>query len=297
MQAPQIARPVSIPELSRRLQEGARNLEAQFLGKDEIIRLLFVSALAGEHLVMVGPPGTAKSALIRAFAQVIEARYFDYLLTRFTEPNEIFGPVDIQAFREGVYRRRLDGMLPEAEVVFLDEIFKANSAILNSLLTLLNARRFTHGNIAVRVPIISMYAASNEVPTDEALSALFDRFLLRVRVDYLDSYHFRGLLQKGIELEAKAMNPDVAPAGPVTSARELRELQRNFGNLLRFSEDFLATFKGLVFQIRSEGVGLSDRRIVKLLKLFAASAVLDGREAVNDSDLFVLRHVWNTPEQ
>lgn len=288
---------VSIPELSRRLQEGARNLESQFLGKEEIIRLLFVSALAGEHLVMVGPPGTAKSALIRAFAQVIEARYFDYLLTRFTEPNEIFGPVDIQAFREGIYRRRLDGMLPEAEVVFLDEIFKANSAILNSLLTLLNARRFTHGNIAVRVPIISMYAASNEVPTDEALSALFDRFLLRVRVDYLDSYHFRGLLQKGIELEAKAMNPDVPPPGPVTSARELRELQRNFGTLLRFSEDFLATFKGLVFQIRSEGVGLSDRRIVKLLKLFSASAVLDGREQVNDSDLFVLRHVWNTPEQ
>jgi MoxR-like ATPase len=296
--SPPVVRPaLSIPELARRLQDGARQLEAQFLGKEEIIRLLFVSALAGEHLVMVGPPGTAKSALIRAFAQVVEARYFDYLLTRFTEPNEIFGPVDIQAFREGIYRRRLDGMLPEAEVVFLDEIFKANSAILNSLLTLLNARRFTHGNFAVRVPLISLYAASNEVPTDEALSALFDRFLLRVRVDYLDSYHFRGLLQKGVELEAQHMNPDAPTLTPVISANELRELQRNFGKLLRFSEDFLATFKGLVFQIRSEGVGLSDRRIVKLLKLFAASAVFDGRDAVNDSDFFVLRHVWNTPEQ
>jgi len=298
MQAPHLARPtLSIPELARRLQDGARQLEAQFLGKEEIVRLLFVSALAGEHLVMVGPPGTAKSALIRAFAQVLEARYFDYLLTRFTEPNEIFGPVDIQAFREGTYRRRLDGMLPEAEVVFLDEIFKANSAILNSLLTLLNARRFTHGNVAVRVPLISLYAASNEVPTDEALSALFDRFLLRVRVDYLDSYHFRGLLQKGIDLEAQHMNPDAVQLTPVISSHDLRELQRNYSNLLRFSEDFLATFKGLVFQIRSEGVGLSDRRIVKLLKLFAASAVFDGRDTVNDSDFFVLRHVWNTPEQ
>ncbi len=296
--SPPIVRPtLSIPELARRLQDGARQLEAQFLGKEEIVRLLFVSALAGEHLVMVGPPGTAKSALIRAFAQVVEAKYFDYLLTRFTEPNEIFGPVDIQAFREGTYRRRLDGMLPEAEVVFLDEIFKANSAILNSLLTLLNARRFTHGNVAVRVPLISLYAASNEVPTDEALSALFDRFLLRVRVDYLDSYHFRGLLQKGVELEAQHMNPDAAQLTPVISSHELRELQRNYGKLLRFSEDFLATFKGLVFQIRSEGVGLSDRRIVKLLKLFAASAVFDGRDTVNDSDFFVLRHVWNTPEQ
>jgi MoxR-like ATPase len=283
--------------MARRLQDGARQLEAQFLGKEEVIRLLFVSALAGEHLVMVGPPGTAKSALLRGFAQVIDARYFDYLLTRFTEPNEIFGPVDIQSFREGTYRRRIEGMLPEAEIVFLDEIFKANSAILNSLLSLLNARRYTHGNQTVRVPLISMYAASNEVPNDEALSALFDRFLLRVRVDYLDSYHFRGLLQKGVELEARGMNPDAQPLLPVVSAAELLQLQRNFGKLLDFNEEFLATFKGLVFQIRSEGVGLSDRRIVKLLKLFAASAVFDGRDEVNDSDFFVLRHVWNTPEQ
>jgi MoxR-like ATPase len=287
----------AVVEMSRRLQDGARQLEAQFLGKEEIIRLLFIAAVAGEHLVMVGPPGTAKSALLRAFAQVIEAKYFDYLLTRFTEPNEIFGPVDIQAFRNGEYRRRIDGMLPQAEVVFLDEIFKANSAILNSLLTLLNARRFVHGNVTVRVPLISMYAASNEVPTDDALSALFDRFLLRVRVDYLDSYHFRGLLQKGIDLEAKGMNPEAEQIRPVVTAAQLLSIQRNFRDLLNFSEDFLATFKGLVFQIRSEGVGLSDRRVVKLLKLFAASAVFDGREAVNDSDFFILRHVWNTPEQ
>ena len=287
----------NLADLARRLQDGARQLQAQFLGKEEIIRLLFISAVAGEHLVMVGPPGTAKSALLRSFAQVIEAKYFDYLLTRFTEPNEIFGPVDIQAFRNGSYRRRLEGMLPEAEVVFLDEIFKANSAILNSLLTLLNSRRFMHGNETVRVPLISLYAASNEVPADEALSALFDRFLLRVRVDYLDSYHFRGLLQKGIELEAKGMDPEAEPLRPVVTADDLRALQQGFGGLLDFGEDFLATFKGLVFQIRSEGIGLSDRRIVKLLKLFAASAVFDGRSKVNDSDLFVLRHVWNTPEQ
>ena len=289
--------PESVAALSRHLQEGARLLQAQFLGKEEIIRLLFISAVAGEHLVMVGPPGTAKSALLRTFAQVIEAQYFDYLLTRFTEPNEIFGPVDIQAFRTGSYRRKIQGMLPEAEVVFLDEIFKANSAILNSLLTLLNSRRYTHGNETVRVPLISLYAASNEVPTDDALSALFDRFLLRVRVDYLDSYHFRGLLQKGIDLEANSMNPDAKELSPVISASDLRSLQQGFGQLLDFGEDFLATFKGLVFQIRSEGIGLSDRRIVKLLKLFAASAVFDGRHRVNDSDLFILRHVWNTPEQ
>lgn len=296
------AKPLAIPELARRLQDGARRLEAQFLGKEEMIRLLFVSAVAGEHMVMVGPPGTAKSALVRAFADTIEATYYDYLLTRFTEPNELFGPVDIQAFRQGSYRRRIEGMLPEAEIAFLDEIFKANSAILNSLLGVLNSRRFSHGNTTVDVPLISMFAASNEVPNDDALSALFDRFLLRVRVDYLDSYQFRGLLQKGAALEAAALEQRDSAGAELTkasvSASDLVAVQRQFGRLLEtMDEEFLATYKGLVFQIRSEGINLSDRRVVKMLKLFAASAVFDGREQVNDADFFVLRHVWNTPEQ
>jgi MoxR-like ATPase len=292
----------TIPELARRLQDGARRLEAQFLGKEEIIRLLFISAVAGEHMVMVGPPGTAKSALVRSFADTIDARYYDYLLTRFTEPNEIFGPVDIQAFRQGSYKRRIEGMLPEAEIAFLDEIFKANSAILNSLLGVLNSRRFSHGNTTISVPLISLFAASNEVPSDDALSALFDRFLLRVRVDYLDSYQFRGLLQKGAALEARALEAQAlgvtSSPKPAISAGDLVTVQREFGRLLEnMDEEFLATYKGLVFQIRSEGIGLSDRRVVKMLKLFAASAVFDGRDRVCDADFFVLRHVWNTPEQ
>jgi MoxR-like ATPase len=302
LQPPGARAATTIPELARRLQEGARRLEGQFLGKEEIIRLLFISAVAGEHMVMVGPPGTAKSALVRSFADTIDARYYDYLLTRFTEPNEIFGPVDIQAFRQGAYRRRIDGMLPEAEIAFLDEIFKANSAILNSLLGVLNSRRFSHGNTTVSVPLISLFAASNEVPSDDALSALFDRFLLRVRVDYLDSYQFRGLLQKGAALEARALESQslgvTSSPKPTVAAGDLVAVQREFGRLLEnMDEEFLATYKGLVFQIRSEGIGLSDRRVVKMLKLFAASAVFDGRERVNDADFFVLRHVWNTPEQ
>ncbi|RMG95562.1 MAG: AAA family ATPase [Deltaproteobacteria bacterium] len=279
-----------------RLGTAAARLSERFLGKEEVIRLMFVSVLAGEHMVMIGPPGTAKSALVRSFARVVDARYFDYLLTRFTEPNEIFGPVDIKAFREGVYRRRTEGMLPEAEIVFLDEIFKANSAILNSLLSLLNARMFMHGTHRIKVPLLSLFAASNEVPSDEALAALFDRFSLRVQVDYLDSYHFRGLLQKGSRLEAEAMDDDDG-LSPVVAAADVRHLQRKLAGRLDFDEDFLTTFKSLVFQMRSEGVGLSDRRVVKLLKLFAASAMLDGRDRVDTSDLFVLRHVWNTPEQ
>ena len=118
---------VDVARASAAFQDLARQMGAQFLDKQEIIRLMTVSAIAGEHMVIVGPPGTAKSAMIDMFAQLIDARYFEYLLTRFTEPNELFGPVDISAFREGRYTRRLENMLPTAEIVFLDEIFKSNS--------------------------------------------------------------------------------------------------------------------------------------------------------------------------
>src|SRR5213080_4054159 len=150
-----MAQAVAANSLPHRLAQIARTLESRFLGKDEVIRLLLIATLAGEHAVLVGPPGTAKSALIRMFARLLQANYFEYLLTRFTEPNEIFGPVDIAAFREGRYQRNTAGMLPEAEVVFLDEVFKSNSAILNALLTLLNERKFTSGGQVLRCPLIS----------------------------------------------------------------------------------------------------------------------------------------------
>src|SRR5580658_6405080 len=202
------ARPV-IDNLPRRLARLAKNLEGRFLGKDEVIRLLLIATIAGEHAVLIGPPGTAKSALIRTFARLIQARYFEYLLTRFTEPNEIFGPVDIAAFREGRYQRRIEGMLPEAEIVFLDEVFKSNSAILNALLTLLNERRYTSGGQILRCPRLSVFAASNEVPADGTLTAVFDRFLLRVHSDNLDAYHFNELLQRGIQNEIRQMTGEV----------------------------------------------------------------------------------------
>lgn len=280
-----------------KLRQVGRALEQTFLGKSEVIRLLLISAIAGEHMVLVGPPGTAKSALVRMFARLVQARHFEYLLTRFTEPNEIFGPIDIQAFREGHYRRRMEGMLPEAEIVFLDEVFKANSAILNSLLTVLNERTVTVGGEGHRVPLISAYAASNEVPSDEDLRAVFDRFLIRVRSDDLDSYHFHDLLQRGLDHEISKLEGRYDRMDPLLTSTDLRSLHEAFPQHMRFEDAFLSTYKGLVFQIRSEGISLSDRRAVKLLKLFAASAVLDGRTTADDGDLFVLRHVWNSPDQ
>lgn len=286
---------VTTESLPTRLAQVARSLQDRFLGKEEVIRLLLIASIAGEHAVLIGPPGTAKSALIRTFARTVHAHYFEYLLTRFTEPNEIFGPVDIGAFREGRYERRTEGMLPQAEIVFLDEVFKSNSAILNALLTLLNERRYTSGGQVVACPLLSAFGASNEVPSDETLTALYDRFILRIRNDNLDAYHFQDLLQKGLDNEILQVTD--APVHPLVTSRELAELQRGLLQRTRFSEEFFSQYKGLVFQVRAEGVSLSDRRVVKLLKLFAASAYLDGRAQPDASDLFVLKHVWNSEDQ
>src|SRR5690606_16706117 len=137
----------------------------------------------GENLFILGPPGTAKSALVNELGKLIEGQSFEYLLTRFTEPNELFGPFDIRRLREGELRTNTQGMLPEAHLVFLDELLNANSAILNSLLMVLNERVFRRGKEKCRLPTLMVIGASNSLPEDEALRALFDRFLLRVHCD------------------------------------------------------------------------------------------------------------------
>lgn len=296
MPSPQPQAQNQIAQFAARLQQAAQIMDRRFLDKQEIIRLLIISALAGEHMILVGPPGTAKSAIIRLFAQLVQARYFEYLLTRFTEPNELFGPVDMTAFRQGEYRRRVEGMLPEAEIVFLDEVFKANSAILNSLLTLLNERRYMNGAKVVHCPLLSVFGATNEVPNDENLQAIFDRFLVRVRSNNLDSYHFQNLVTRGMENELRQITGQEDDTRPLLTSEHLHSLHRGFAQLMRFPESFLTTYKGLIFQIRSEGISISDRRVVKLTKLFAASALFDGRSEPCEADFFVLKHIWNSLE-
>jgi MoxR-like ATPase len=284
--------------LCHKLRDVGRELDQRYLDKSELVRMLLITLVAGEHMLIVGPPGTAKSALVRHLARLIDARYFEYLLTRFSEPNEIFGPVDIKAFREGSYVRRVEAMLPEAEIVFLDEIFKSNSAILNSLLSILNERQFFTGSASIKVPLCSLYGATNEVPNDDALGAIFDRFLVRTLSENLDSFHFHGLVERGIRGEiAEISGSGILQAKPLVSLAEIRKMQARLGQFLQFPEEFLARYKGFIFQIRSEGVSVSDRRVVKLLKLFAASAILDGRAAANDGDFFILKHVWNSVDQ
>src|ERR1700720_2554930 len=178
-------------------QEVIGKLKKRFVGCDEVVDLIALAVVAREHLFLYGPPWTAKSALIRDFAQAVEGHYFEYLLTRFSEPNEIFGPIDIARLREGTVVTVTTGMLPEAEFVFLDELFNANSAILNNLLTVLNERTYRRGAETHALPLLSLFSASNHLPEDETLVALFDRFLLRCHVGNLHRDAMPELLRAG----------------------------------------------------------------------------------------------------
>src|SRR3954471_19247424 len=245
------ASPASAPALDaealrigHKLREVGRALDERYLDKSELVRLLLVTLVAGEHMLIVGPPGTAKSALVRHLARLIDARYFEYLLTRFSEPNEIFGPIDIKAFREGTYLRRVEAMLPDADIVFLDEIFKSNSAILNALLSILNERRFFTGAASIKVPLSSLFGATNEVPNDDALAAVFDRFLVRAPSETLDSFHFHGLVERGLRGEIEALSAEAEPpVRPLITLAEIRTLLRRLAQQLQFPEEFLARYK------------------------------------------------------
>src|SRR6185295_13977459 len=196
-------------------------LKSAFVGKDEIIDLLGVGLVGGENLFLLGPPGTAKGAIVQELARRIDGRVFDYLLTPFTEPNELFGPFDIRKLREGEMVTNTDGMLPEASFVFLDELLNANSAILNSLLMVLNERVFRRGRETRALPTLMVVGASNRLPEDDALGALFDRFLLRVRCDNVPEKRMSEVLAAGWKLE----QGNSKPTG-LLSVEEIESVQR-----------------------------------------------------------------------
>jgi MoxR-like ATPase len=264
-------------------------MKRDFVGKDEVIDLLGICLVGGENLFILGPPGTAKSALVHQLAARLEGKTFDYLLTRFTEPNELFGPFDIRKLRDGELQTNTDGMLPEASLVFLDELLNANSAILNSLLVALNERLFRRGKETRPLAALMFVGASNHLPEDDALQALFDRFLLRVHCDNVPGERLPDVLTAGWKLAA---------GGTTKSSLHFDELRRAQSALSGVGLAAMRQpFAELVARIRHAGIPVSDRRAVKLQRVIAASALLCGRNEARLSDLWVVRHIWDTEEQ
>ncbi|MCR9119097.1 MAG: AAA family ATPase [bacterium] len=281
----------SVLQLGQRLTNDVlAPMKDAFVGKDEIIDLLGVSLVAKENLFILGPPGTAKSALVQELARRIEGRVFDYLLTRFTEPNELVGPFDIRKLREGDLVTNTEGMLPEAAFVFLDELLNANSAILNSLLMVLNERVFRRGRETRKLPTLMVVGASNNLPEDDALGALFDRFLLRVRCDNVQHEQLTSVLEAGWKLDITAS--EKRPTISVDDVNQLHGLLRSV-DFTNIRSDYVE----VIHRLRHAGIGVSDRRAVKLQRILAASALLCGRLHANRTDLWVLRYIWDTDEQ
>ncbi|MCA6363293.1 MAG: AAA family ATPase [Bacteroidetes bacterium] len=282
--------PDTLPQ-AEALNRALQHLKDTFVGKDDIADLMGISLVARENLFLLGPPGTAKSALVRELALTLNGRSFEYLLTRFTEPNEIFGPFDIRKLREGELVTNTEGMLPEANLIFLDELLNANSAILNSMLMVLNERVFRRGRERRDLPALMIVGASNHLPEDEALRALFDRFLLRVRCDYVDPQQMNELLDAGWAIEQKQPRKP----RPQLDADDVLFLQQQLATV--DLQPVRSAFIQLITQLRNAGVPVSDRRAVKLQRLIAASALLCHRHTALVSDLWVMRYIWDTNEQ
>src|SRR5829696_5509573 len=197
-------------DLRKRINRFRTSLGRFFVNKQDIIDLMCVAAIAQEPLLLIGPPGTAKSDIVVKFKDALgisQEDYFEYMLTRFTEPSEIIGAIDIKELRDGRYIRRSSGKLPTAKLVFLDEIFKSNSAILNILLTIINEKKFYQEGKPEPVPLRIMFAATNEIPEQGELAALKDRFVLKIMSRSVQDEFFTELIDAGLQGEAyKGLN-------------------------------------------------------------------------------------------
>jgi MoxR-like ATPase len=279
-------------QLTTRLRELRDALSEGLIERDLAIRLALLAALAGEHLILHGPPGTAKSLVARRLQVAFRgATYFERLLTRFSVPEELFGPLSIKGLEEDRYHRLTKGYLPAASVAFLDEIFKANSAILNALLTLLNEREFDNGAERETTPLVSVVAASNELPEGEELGALFDRFLLRLHVGPVSKAGFTPLLQ------LRGSSTVAVPEGLALSTADVERVQTLAQGVTVPTE-----VESLLTELRdwctSEGIYVSDRRWRKVVKLLQVSAATHGRSHVSVWDAWLLQHcLWNEPGQ
>ena len=288
--------PSAVPDLDNALRQHVRAaldlLGAGLLERETEVALLLLAALAGEHLLLLGPPGTAKSELGRRLSVLTGGRYFERLLTRFSVPEELFGPLSLAALEQGKYVRETDGYLPTAECAFIDEVFKANSAILNALLTILNERLFDNGSERLRVPLLCLVGASNEMPESEELDALYDRFLLRRAVKPLSSAGVRKLA--ALASRGGTDGGAFKPGGTPLRLDDLRACRAAALSSVAVPEpvvDLLCNLRTFLADKAEPPVYVSDRRFAKSVTLLQVAAHANGAKEVTPYDCLLLEFV------
>src|ERR671922_1231568 len=261
-----------------KLKKIREELRQTFIERAELIDGALAALLCSHHVLIIGPPGTAKSMLADEICRRIEgANYFQWLLTRFTTPEEIFGAVSLKALEQDDYRRVTSYKLPEAHIAFLDEIFKANSSILNALLTLINERLFHNGKEIVRVPLLTLFGASNELPEEEELTALYDRFLVRFVVKYItEDFRFLRMLESQAQTERTEL-----------SFAELTDMQKQVQDVSVPSHVF-RSIADIRRELGKKSIQASDRRYRQSIALLKARAYLEGADKVDEKNLFFL---------
>jgi len=271
-----------------KLTEIRNELKARYLERDEVIDGTLIALLTGNHMLLIGPPGTAKSQLVSEVCNKIQdAQYFQWLLTKFTAPEELFGAVSLKGLENDEYRRVTKGKLPEAHIIFLDEVFKASSSILNTLLTVMNERIYYNGTEISEIPLISMFGASNELPAEEdELEALYDRFLLRYVVDYIkEDFRFLKLLQGGGTDKSEA----------IITQEELDDCKSQARETV-VPSNILKLIGRIRTELKKKGISPSDRRYKQSISVLKAKAYLDSRSEVSEEDLRFLENVfWRDP--